>query len=52
VVHLFPARAEDPKSKTDDRPQYERLLKGDDDKKAAELNKKIGEMQRPTSSTS
>ncbi|MBI1916311.1 MAG: tetratricopeptide repeat protein, partial [Planctomycetes bacterium] len=37
-------RADSPQSKTDPKPQGQRLLSGDDARKAAELEKRIGEL--------
>jgi tetratricopeptide (TPR) repeat protein len=38
-------RADDPKLKTETKPPWQRLLKGDDAKKAAELGKRIEELE-------
>ena len=39
------ARAEDPKTKFEPKPQWQRLLQGDDAKKATELRKSIDETE-------
>jgi len=37
--------ADDPKPRTDPKPQWQRRLTGDDAKKAAELEKRVGELE-------
>jgi CHAT domain-containing protein/tetratricopeptide (TPR) repeat protein len=48
LVGLFPSvfvRADDPPPKADAKPQWQRLLTGDDARKAADLEKRIAELE-------